>query len=752
MATVDVSGTTVAYLLSTTTSIAACWIAACWHYVAYGYATAMYASSKLQRLLWASSSPVEKAEYHVFSVLSQAACYEPIPTAPRREHEDALVAHQRRLRAWVENRPKNLANFAEVIDAEITPLECRDGDAMSLYGQASRAGRNGGFIRNEAIAHKRASVLYWSRAFNQIAGLYLHNARYTYLRWNADGKARQREKMYPRRRTAEATLEPTSMIGAPIEHLDLATVIKMSQAVSGEIVLEEMLDMLLRTAIAQAGAERGLLILSHTGEPRIAAEATTSREMILAEFRDAPLSDAVLPETVIRRVLRDHESVILDDAMAQPLFATDPYIRRHRARSILALPLIAQTAIIGVLYLENNSATRVFVPTRIAVLKLVATLAALALENTRLYADLEQREAKIRRLLDANIVGTFIWEIEGRILEANDAFLRMLGYDQGDLLSGPLRWTDLTPPEWLERDARAIEELRTTATAQSYEKEYFRKDGSRVSVLIDVATLEEDVKVAFVLDLTEVRQSDQRYREIEIELEHASRVATMGQLTSIAHEVNQPIAAAVINAQTALRWLACRPPDLDEVRQALGRIIEHGNRAADVISRIRTLIKKAPPRRDRVEINPTICEMFELVHGEAVKNGVLVQAELAAGLPPIHGDRVQLQQVILNLIINAIEAMSRVGESARELLVTTSQDEAGSVLVAVRDSGPGLASATLERLFEPFYTTKPSGLGLGLSICRSIIEGHGGRLWASANAPRGTVFQFTLPAHPDIAS
>jgi PAS domain S-box-containing protein len=471
------------------------------------------------------------------------------------------------------------------------------------------------------------------------------------------------------------------------------------------------------------------------------------------ELRDAPLAAAVLPEMVLQYVLRVRESIILDDAVAQPPFAADPYIRRHHARSILALPLITQAALIGVLYLENNSASHVFVPTRIAVLKLIASVVAVALENNRLYADLEQREAKIRRLIDATIIGVFIWELDGRILEANDAFLRMVGYDREDLASGRLRWTDLTPPEWLDHDARAIEELKITATVRPYEKEYFRKDGSRVSVLIDAATFDEDVKegVAFVLDLTDTRQSARRYREIEVELAHANRVATMGQLTSIAHEVNQPIAAAVINAQAALRWLGSRPPNLPEVRQALGRIVEHGNRAADVIGRIRALIKKAPPRKDRLEINQTIDEVIELTHGEATKNGVLVETELAAGLPLIHGDRVQLQQVILNLVINAVEAMSRVSAGERELLITTRQAEAGGVLVAVQDSGPGPAPAALERLFEPFYTTKPNGLGLGLSICRSIIEGHGGRLWASANAPRGTVFQFTLPPRPDVA-
>ena len=218
------------------------------------------------------------------------------------------------------------------------------------------------------------------------------------------------------------------------------------------------------------------------------------------------------------------------------------------------------------------------------------------------------------------------------------------------------------------------------------------------------------------------------------------------QLTaSIAHEVNQPIAATVTNAQTALRWLDARPPDLEETRQAVARIVKNGMRAGDVIDRIRALVKKAPPRKEGLEVNEAILEVIALTHGELVKNDVSVQTRLAEGLLPIQGDRVQLQQVILNLIINAIEAMSGTSNGSRELLISTGRAEPDGVLVAVRDSGSGLTPASLERLFETFYTTKPDGLGMGLSICRSIIDAHGGRLWATANVPQGAIFQFTLP-------
>ena len=221
----------------------------------------------------------------------------------------------------------------------------------------------------------------------------------------------------------------------------------------------------------------------------------------------------------------------------------------------------------------------------------------------------------------------------------------------------------------------------------------------------------------------------------------------MGQLTaSITHEVNQPITAAVTNAQAALRWMSAEPPDFGEVSEALAGIIKEGNRASEVIGRIRALIKKAPPRKDAVSINDAILEVVALTRTEATNNSVLVRTQLAEGLPPVEGDRVQLQQVMLNLIVNAIQSMSGVEDGNRELHISTASIEPEGVCVAVRDTGHGLRPESLPRLFEPFYTTKPDGMGMGLSICRSIIEAHGGRLWATRCEPRGALFQFTIPA------
>jgi PAS domain S-box-containing protein len=258
--------------------------------------------------------------------------------------------------------------------------------------------------------------------------------------------------------------------------------------------------------------------------------------------------------------------------------------------------------------------------------------------------------------------------------------------------------------------------------------------------------------VATHIDVTERKRAEEAYREAQLELAHANRIATMGQLTSsIAHEVNQPITAAVTYALAARRLLSAQPPNFHEVDDVLSLIVKEGNRAGEVIGRIRALIKKAPVRKDAVEINDAILEVIALTRTEAANNSVSVRTRLAEDLPRVQGDRVQLQQVLLNLIINAIEAMREVGAEERELLIGT-RNEPDGVSVEVRDSGPGFALASLDRVFEAFYTTKPGGLGLGLSICRTIIEAHNGRLWASPNVPRGAIFGFIAPAHPAAAS
>jgi len=246
----------------------------------------------------------------------------------------------------------------------------------------------------------------------------------------------------------------------------------------------------------------------------------------------------------------------------------------------------------------------------------------------------------------------------------------------------------------------------------------------------------------------ESTRRERQYREMQSELAHANRVATMGQLTaSITHEVNQPLAATRNNIIAALNFSDRTPPDLMEVREALACAVKEIDRASTVVDRIRALMLKAPTRIDSLDVNEAVRGVIELIYGEVLKNRVSVRTQLADGLPLIQGDRVQLQQVVLNLILNAVQAMGAVTDGTREVLITTSQTEPNEVRLGVQDTGPGLSPESLPRLFEPFYTTKPEGMGMGLSICRSIIEAHGGRLRATSCEPRGALFQFTIPAN-----
>jgi PAS domain S-box-containing protein len=408
--------------------------------------------------------------------------------------------------------PNNFENHAALVGTEIARIEGRDVEAMPLYEQAIRSARTNGFVHNEARANELAARFYAARGFEKIAHAYVQDARYCYLRWGAAGKVRQLDRLYAHLREEQSVPGPTSTIGTPVEHLDLATAIKVSQAVSGEIVLEKSLDTLMRTAIEHAGAERGLLIVPRGAELCIETDATTSGNTVTVRVREGSVAAAKLPQSVLHDVVRTQESVILDDASAQNPFSADTYIGQSHARSVLCLPLIKQGILSGVLYLENTLTPYVFTPARIAVLKLLASQAAISLENTRLYSDLREREAKIRRLVDSNIIGILmISDLEGGSLEANDAFLEMVGYSRDDLVSGQVRWVEMTPAEWFAVTQPTVAQLRATGSCEPFEKEYFRTDGSRVPVLIGAAAFERgrDESVAFVLDLTERKRTQE---------------------------------------------------------------------------------------------------------------------------------------------------------------------------------------------------------------------------------------------------
>jgi len=1160
------------------------------HFHAGDYTSALRAARRVERLPSLSRLLSMAADYHLFSALSHAASCDSGVPEQQTEHMTALAAHHSEFIAWAESGPVNFENVAALVGAEIARLEGRELDAMRLYERAIQSARANGFVHHEALAHELAGRFCLRRGFETAGSAHLRHARASYALWGADGKVRQLDELYPHLRKEEFSPDARGTIGAPVEHLELKTVIRVSQTIAGEIVLEKLLDTLMRIALEEAGAERGLLIIPRGTEIHVQAEATTNGEAVIVRLEEVIAGQAEAPESVLSYVMRTGETVVLDDASTDPLFSADAYIRDRHARSLLCLPLLRSGKPTGVLYLENNLVPRVFTPARIAVLRMLASQAAMSLENSRLYRDLAEREAKIRRLVDADIVGVMIWELEGRILEANDVFLRMVGYERADLISGRLRWTALTPVEWRERDGQAIAELKSAGTFHPFEKEYFRKDGSRVPVLIGGAAFDEEIKhgVAFVVDITarkraeeELRRSQhylaeaqkvshtgswawspvsnailywseecfrilgydpaqglpsfessferihpedrpavvetieravrekvefqidyrlvlpdgtprnvhiqshpvldasgelvefvgtvmdvteqkrasqerrahlwflesmdrinramQRSNDIELmtsgviqealeifacdrasltypcdpdmptyrtvmehtspeyggeltlgqdrpmtpewaevtrralhhpepvvdpslppgrerfriasllaiavrpkgdrpylfvvhcersrpwtatelrlleetalrlgdaltsvlahrnllareedlrqseaylveaqklshtgswawspvedvsywseecyrilgfdprdglprleeliqrihpddqptfresaekathgqsdeevdyrvvhpdgavrdihsighpvftpsgdlieftgtviditerkraeeelrtselervraehalrdareKLAQASRVATVAELSaSIAHEINQPLQAIVANGHASLRWLDAAPPNIEKAISTAKRVVRDGNAAADVVSRIRALFKHAAPEKVDLDINKLILQVCSLMADEIQGNGVSLETELGEEVPRIRADAVQIQQVIVNLVRNAIEAMAATMERPKPLSIR-SRREGDNVVVDVQDQGVGLADS--EKIFEPFITTKGTGLGMGLAICRSIVEAHAGRIGAARNPERGVTFSFSLP-------
>jgi PAS domain S-box-containing protein len=869
-----------------------------WHWIlklkarflAGDYAAALAAVDKAKTVLWASPAHIQLLDYFYYTALTVAALYENATDDEQSGWRELLTAHRERLREWADTYPPTFADKHALVAAEIARLEGHDADAMRLYEQAIQSAREHGFVQNEGVAHELAAGFYLGRGSTTAARAHLVDARSCFARWGAHGKVQQLDQRYPWLREKTVPSPPAATIGTPVGQLDVGTVVKAAQAVSGEIVLDKLIETLLRITVEHAGAERGLLILFQRDEPRTVAEATSGRIHVEVALREAAVSPAELPLSVLHYVARTRQSVILDDALAQNPFSEDEYIRRKHARSVLCLPLVKQAKLIGALYLENKLASQVFTAARISVLEVLASQAAISLENASLYNDLREREARIRRLVDSNIIGIIIWDFQGRIIEANQAFLDMLGYSREDLISGRLRWTELTPPEGRDADELAIAKLKAAGTRplRPREKEYLRKDGSRVPVLIGATTFndKQDEGVAFVLDVTErkraeherrllaslveqatdlmaiadleggtpiylnkaglkmvgfgsweeaktrrgihymfpedrpfvnavlwptvlekgswsgdmrfrhfktgdpilihysafriddpetgrpvsignvctditdrkraeekLRASEQRLLDAQMELARVTRVTMLGELTaSIAHEVNQPLAAVVANAEACLRWLDRDTPDLTAARRSVEWVISDGNRASEVIRRVRALANKTDIAKVPLDVNDVVQEAIALVRREVFSHQVSLRMELAAALPTILGDRVQLQQVIINLVMNGIEAMQSVTDRPRELLLRSRQDEKQLVLVSVTDCGVGISAEDADRLFKAFFTTKSGGMGMGLAICRSIIEAHGGRLWAAANIPHGATFQFTLPVNADHAS
>jgi PAS domain S-box-containing protein len=849
-------------------------------YLTGDYAEAQAAADKAKALLRISTVQLQLLDYFYYTALTVAALYENAFADDQSDWRNLLTAHGEQLREWAETYPPTFADKHVLVSAEIARLEGRPFEAMQLYEQAIQSARENGFVQNEALAHEVAARFYLARGFEAIALMYLRNARNCYDRWGALGKVKQLDERYPRLHEERLPASTASTIGTPVRELDVETVVKASQTLSSEIVLGSLIEKLMRIAVEHAGAERGLLILLRGDELQIEAEATTGRGAVEVMLRQKATTAMDLPQSVLQYMIRTRERVVLDDASVSNLYAEDEYVRTKRARSVLCLPIVKQTKLVAALYLENNLAPRAFTSDRVALLEMLASQAAISLENANLYADLQRSEAFLAQGQSISHTGSFGWSVlRGESYWSLEAY-RIFAYDPAAkptlelifqrihpddrdrvrqtidratenktnfdlecrllMLDGSVKYlhvvaralepspgdleyvgaiTDITAAKQAEETLRKSEAYLAEAQRLSHtgswawnadtgdirywSEECYRvlgfdpngglprfetffqrihpEDQPRTAESLGRATRERaefeldyrivhpngesrDVHavghpvltssgdlleyVGTVIDVTERKRAEEereRLHQMQSYLAHFNRVTTMGELTaSLAHEVNQPIAATVINARTCLRWLQRDEPDLSEACAAAARIARDGILAGEIINRIRSQFKKDALKWELVDVNEVIREMIALLGSEAMRYSISIRTELAADLPQVMGDRVQLQQVIMNLIVNSIDAMKGVG-GTRELNIKSQRVEHEQLRVSVSDTGIGLPPQQTEQIFDAFFTTKAHGTGMGLRISRSIIESHGGRLWAADNTPHGATFQFALP-------
>jgi predicted ATPase/signal transduction histidine kinase len=719
------------------------------HYFAGDIAAALEAAAHLDGRLWAMRSTIEEAEYELFAGLARAAACDGAAPADRDACLAALSAHGERFALWAIHSPENFGCRKALLGAELARLQGRERDAQGLYEEAVRLARVHGFVQIEALSNELAGHFYAGLNLATVADAYLRNAYEGYEHWGCMVKIRRLEQRHPRLRRYRSMGSSATTVDVPLAHFDVQVVDRASKTLSSEMDLTHLIEKLMRLAIEHAGAERGLLLLLDGPTLKIEAEATTEQGAIQVQVLTREPSAFDLPQTAIQYVLRTQAAIVLDNGVSAGLDYVDEYLEQRRPRSILCLPIVKPAGVIGILYLENSMTTRAFTPDRVSVLDFLASQAAIWLDNARLYSDLQRSEAWLREAQHLSHSGSFYWHVPTDVLEFSEEMYRICQIAPEQPMAMRL-FESRVHPDDLAEFAELIALARSSGGNLDHK---FRLPLPDLSVrhvhLVAHSGRAEHGELKYVgaiQDITGQHLSEQALGKARSELAHVARATTLGVLTaSIAHEINQPLLGIVTNATTCLRMLAASPPNIEGARNTAQRSVRDGHRAADIIRRLRSLFSGGGTVSEPTDINEAVREVISLAMNELQSNQVILETRLARGLPLIAADRIQIQQVVLNLLVNASDAMRDLFDRPRKLILGTRLADT-SVRIDVRDSGTGFDTETAGRLFEAFYTTKASGMGMGLSISRSIVESHGGRVWATANGDGpGATFSVLLP-------
>jgi PAS domain S-box-containing protein len=739
------------------------------HYLAGELADARDALERAGGLAWAAPAHIHQLDYHLYSVLVLGALARQSPgPGSGRESRAVLDAHAARIGQWADLHPDTFADKHALAQAVLLGLDGRGHEALAACERAIAHAEARGYEQYAALAWELAAMLAQDCSLAAAARAYTRGARDAYRRWGAAAKAAHIERTLPQLmaappRASDGTVSFTDT--AAIRDID--SVIRAARALSEEIVLDDLVRTLMTIVLQQAGAQRGLLLRWQDGRAVAEASAHSTAAGIKVELNQHQPSERELPLALFNEAVRARRLVrtgIRSDGAGALAAGDYPYLAAYPDCAALCIPLLKQSRLVGVLYLENRLSPDAFTAEHLQVLQLLAGQAAVSLETARLYAELmaenEQRrriESELRQSQETLLMGEQIshsgswsWDTASGLLQCSAEFCRIFGLDPARRqIPFASVMACIHPDDRARVEKSSLRAVREGAAIRS-EYRAVRPDGE-VRYLSGVGKpLPEEaggtLYVGTVTDITARRQAEDTLRSAQADLARVARVTTVGQLTaSIAHEVNQPLMSIASNAGASLRWLERDPPQLDKVREGMQDIMVQSKRAGQMIRSLQQLTRKAPPAHEALDLHETIRHILAISRGELERQGVALELALDAPDSMVVGDGVQLQQLLLNLVVNAIDAMNESPGAQRTLAISSRAGAGREIEVRVEDSGTGLSPEVADQLFEAFYTTKANGMGMGLAICRSVVEAHHGRIHAAPRAPCGSSFVFILP-------
>lgn len=735
------------------------------HYYAAEYQDAVFCLNKAGGYSWSAPAHIHLLDYHFFSAMALMAA----ETELSAEFRQKLEQHQQKIQQWAELNPTNFADKAAILQAELWRFDGEIFKAMTAFEAVVASYKNKDFIHYKALAFERAGRMAVAHGQLTAAAAYIQQAIFCYQQWAAQSKVRQLEKFCIDSGIAElpASSAPLS-ISESASGRYLSNLLRASRAITEQVEYPKLLQVLLTIIVEQAGAQR-VLLLKLKGDSLIVearAQTTTAGVIIETLHNEANWDD--LPKSLINTAIRTQKLLHVKAGQQSTPYDLDPYFQRFSGITALCLPMIRQGKLIAMFYIELRAKDGQLNEEYLNVLKFLAAHAAVSIETTRLYTSVEevnQQRLQLERALrvaDTSLAlgeqisrtGSWRWELNKNTLICSEEFCRIFGLD-------PQRRTILFAdfaacihPDDKKSVLEKINRSVQMETAIKVEYRIVKADGSILYLTGQGSPVFGTDKlidyVGTVIDVTARRASEDALRAAQDDLARVSRITTIGQLTSsIAHEINQPLMSIVANAGAGLRWLHRNTPDLQQVSASLQAIATEGQRAGQIVQSLRALTKNTKAVLTVLDIHDVLNHILAIARSEIERRHVSLVLHLDAQWSDILGDMVQLQQVMLNLVMNAIEAMSEVSDRPRVLTISTFTEEDQAIFIWVEDTGPGINNEVKDRLFDAFYTTKKDGMGMGLTICQSIVEMHGGKLSAAARQPVGTVFSFFLPLVKD---